>query len=65
VVERWLARLSASPHADKFVVTGGMLLAALTVLAEKIATAIALGPANTRVRANGMRGRIMLAIRST
>jgi hypothetical protein len=28
VVERWLARLSASPHADKFVIKGGMLLAA-------------------------------------
>src|SRR5258708_5185931 len=28
VVERWLARLSASPYADKFVVKGGMLLAA-------------------------------------
>lgn len=28
IVERWLARLSASPYADKFVVKGGMLLAA-------------------------------------
>jgi hypothetical protein len=28
VVERWLARLSASSHADKFVIKGGMLLAA-------------------------------------
>jgi hypothetical protein len=28
VVGRWLARLSASPHADKFVIKGGMLLAA-------------------------------------
>ena len=28
VVERWLARLSASPHAGKFVIKGGMLLAA-------------------------------------
>lgn len=28
VVERWLARLSASPHARKFVIKGGMLLAA-------------------------------------
>jgi len=28
VVERWLARLSASPHVDKFVIKGGMLLAA-------------------------------------
>jgi hypothetical protein len=28
VVERWLARLSVSPHADKFVIKGGMLLAA-------------------------------------
>jgi hypothetical protein len=28
VVERWLARLSASPHADRFVLKGGMLLAA-------------------------------------
>jgi len=28
VVERWLARLSASSHAHKFVVKGGMLLAA-------------------------------------
>ena len=28
VVERWLARLSASPHASKFVIKGGMLLAA-------------------------------------
>ena len=28
VVERWLARLSASPHADQFVLKGGMLLAA-------------------------------------
>lgn len=28
VVERWLARLSISPHADKFVIKGGMLLAA-------------------------------------
>jgi len=28
VVERWLARLSTSPHADKFVIKGGMLLAA-------------------------------------
>jgi len=28
VVERWLARLSASAHADKFVIKGGMLLAA-------------------------------------
>ena len=27
VVERWLARLSASPHVQKFVVKGGMLLA--------------------------------------
>ncbi len=28
VVERWLARLSVSPHADKFVIKGGVLLAA-------------------------------------
>jgi len=28
VVERWLARLSASRYADKFVIKGGMLLAA-------------------------------------
>jgi len=28
VVERWLARLTVSPHADKFVIKGGMLLAA-------------------------------------
>jgi hypothetical protein len=28
VVERWLARLSTSPYASKFVVKGGMLLAA-------------------------------------
>ncbi|TDC52723.1 nucleotidyl transferase AbiEii/AbiGii toxin family protein [Jiangella ureilytica] len=28
VVERWLARLSASQHADRFVLKGGMLLAA-------------------------------------
>jgi hypothetical protein len=28
VVERWLARLSASVHANKFVIKGGMLLAA-------------------------------------
>jgi hypothetical protein len=28
VVERWLARLSASPNADQFVIKGGMLLAA-------------------------------------
>jgi hypothetical protein len=28
VVERWLARLSASAHARKFVIKGGMLLAA-------------------------------------
>lgn len=28
VVERWLARLSQSPHADQFVLKGGMLLAA-------------------------------------
>lgn len=28
VVERWLARLSASPYAEKFVLKGGMLLAA-------------------------------------
>jgi Nucleotidyl transferase AbiEii toxin, Type IV TA system len=28
VVERWLARLSASPYADQFVIKGGMLLAA-------------------------------------
>ncbi|HUB37678.1 MAG TPA: nucleotidyl transferase AbiEii/AbiGii toxin family protein [Streptosporangiaceae bacterium] len=28
VVERWLARLSASSHAHKFVIKGGMLLAA-------------------------------------
>jgi hypothetical protein len=28
VVERWLARLSASPHVDKFIVKGGILLAA-------------------------------------
>lgn len=28
VVERSLARLSASPHAQKFVIKGGMLLAA-------------------------------------
>jgi len=27
VLERWLARLAASPHADKFVLKGGMLLA--------------------------------------
>lgn len=29
VAERWLARLSASPYADDFVLKGGMLLAAL------------------------------------
>jgi hypothetical protein len=29
VVERWLARLSASAYADQFVIKGGMLLAAL------------------------------------
>jgi hypothetical protein len=28
VVERWLARLSGSAHASKFVIKGGMLLAA-------------------------------------
>ena len=28
VVERWLARLSASPHSERFVIKGGMLLAA-------------------------------------
>jgi len=28
VVERWLARLSVSPHAEQFVLKGGMLLAA-------------------------------------
>jgi hypothetical protein len=28
VVERWLARLSVSPHARKFVIKGGMLLSA-------------------------------------
>jgi hypothetical protein len=28
VVERWLARLSASPYPDQFVIKGGMLLAA-------------------------------------
>jgi len=28
VVERWLARLSASSHAHKFAIKGGMLLAA-------------------------------------
>jgi Nucleotidyl transferase AbiEii toxin, Type IV TA system len=28
VVERWLARLSASPYADQFVLKGGMFLAA-------------------------------------
>jgi hypothetical protein len=28
VVERWLARLSASACADQFVIKGGMLLAA-------------------------------------
>ena len=28
VVERWLARLSASAYADQFVLKGGMLLAA-------------------------------------
>jgi hypothetical protein len=28
VVERWLARLSSSPYADRFVLKGGMLLAA-------------------------------------
>jgi len=28
VVERWLARLSASPYAERFVLKGGMLLAA-------------------------------------
>ncbi len=28
VVERWLARLSTSPHVSKFVIKGGMLLAA-------------------------------------
>ncbi|HEX8092518.1 nucleotidyl transferase AbiEii/AbiGii toxin family protein [Jatrophihabitans sp.] len=28
VVERWLARLSASPYRDQFVLKGGMLLAA-------------------------------------
>jgi len=27
VVERWLARLSSSPYADRFVLKGGMLLA--------------------------------------
>ena len=27
VVERWLARLSGSAHASKFVIKGGMLLA--------------------------------------
>ena len=28
VVERWLARLSVAPHAEQFVLNGGMLLAA-------------------------------------
>lgn len=28
VVERWLARLSASPYANRFILKGGMLLAA-------------------------------------
>lgn len=28
VVERWLARLSASPYVEQFVLKGGMLLAA-------------------------------------
>jgi len=48
-----------SPYTDQFIIKGGMLLAAydarrptadLAVLAEKITTAIGLGPANTRVR---------------
>ncbi|MBV9823758.1 MAG: nucleotidyl transferase AbiEii/AbiGii toxin family protein [Actinobacteria bacterium] len=31
VIERWLARLSASPYRDQFVLKGGMLLAAFDV----------------------------------
>jgi hypothetical protein len=27
VVERWMGRLAASPHAEQFVLKGGMLLA--------------------------------------
>jgi hypothetical protein len=29
VLERWLARLAASPYSDSFVLKGGMLLAVL------------------------------------
>jgi hypothetical protein len=53
VVEPWLARLSASPHADQFVIKGGMLLAAydarrptadLDALARSVANDEAGGP---------------------
>lgn len=46
VVERWLARLSGSPHASQFVLKGGVLLAALgqrrpTVDADALAIGLA------------------------
>jgi hypothetical protein len=49
VVERWLARLSASRHADKFVIKGGILLAAYdarrpTADLDALARSISNGP---------------------
>ncbi|MGH3409577.1 MAG: nucleotidyl transferase AbiEii/AbiGii toxin family protein [Streptosporangiaceae bacterium] len=48
-MERWLARLSASPHAEEFVIKGGMLLAAYdarrpTADLDALARSIANGP---------------------
>jgi hypothetical protein len=58
VHERFLARLAASPLADRFVLKGGMLLRELSLLAypienvvaEKAETMIFRGDANTRDR---------------
>lgn len=47
VVERWLARLSASPYASQFVLKGGVLLAALGQRRPTVdADALAIGLAN-------------------
>ena len=46
VVERWLARLSASPYAEDFVLKGGMLLAAYDARRPTADVALARGVVN-------------------
>jgi hypothetical protein len=62
VVERWLARLGASPYADQFVIKGGMLLAAYDA---RRPTADLDALARSIARSSFQRGRILTGKEST